>query len=415
MAKKCIHFSKAFLPCAIISIALILFGIAGFFIKGINFGLDYRPGLLEEVRIAPTVLDVTYSGSSNVTLNLTNTQVEAVISGTGAENETRSFLFSENETVASLAASLNTIDGVSAVVNGAYGNTSSSALFTNSMLSNRLSAVPYRLYASGQTVVEVSEVRDALSSLGGISVQQLGTGADASFQIRMADKGAGASGADLQDTILQILENKFGADNVSVVRTDFIGSSFSRSIALQSVLLLGGAILLIWLYATIRFHWDFALGSIIALIHDALIMMTFIVWTQLEFSTMIVAAVLTIIGYSINATIVILDRERTLLPLMSDIKKFSDIIDYALTDTLSRSIITTATTMFAALSLYVFTSGNIKNFALALIVGLVSGCYSSMFISSGFIAATRKNWKSEYGIHHSLKTKAGVFDAGVSV
>ena len=415
MAKKCIHFSKAFLPCAIISIALILFGIAGFFIKGINFGLDYRPGLLEEVRIAPAVLDVTYSGSSNVTLNLTNTQVEAVISGTGAENETRSFLFSENETVASLAASLNTIDGVSAVVNGAYGNTSSSALFTNSMLSNRLSAVPYRLYASGQTVVEVSEVRDALSSLGGISVQQLGTGADASFQIRMADKGAGASGADLQDTILQILENKFGADNVSVVRTDFIGSSFSRSIALQSVLLLGGAILLIWLYATIRFHWDFALGSIIALIHDALIMMTFIVWTQLEFSTMIVAAVLTIIGYSINATIVILDRERTLLPLMSDIKKFSDIIDYALTDTLSRSIITTATTMFAALSLYVFTSGNIKNFALALIVGLVSGCYSSMFISSGFIAATRKNWKSEYGIHHSLKTKAGVFDAGVSV
>ena len=415
MAKKCIHFSKAFLPCAIISIALILFGIAGFFIKGINFGLDYRPGLLEEVRIAPAVLDVTYSGSSNVTLNLTNTQVEAVISGTGAENETRSFLFSENETVASLAASLNTIDGVSAVVNGAYGNTSSSALFTNSMLSNRLSAVPYRLYASGQTVVEVSEVRDALSSLGGISVQQLGTGADASFQIRMADKGAGASGADLQDTILQILENKFGADNVSVIRTDFIGSSFSRSIALQSVLLLGGAILLIWLYATIRFHWDFALGSIIALIHDALIMMTFIVWTQLEFSTMIVAAVLTIIGYSINATIVILDRERTLLPLMSDIKKFSDIIDYALTDTLSRSIITTATTMFAALSLYVFTSGNIKNFALALIVGLVSGCYSSMFISSGFIAATRKNWKSEYGIHHSLKTKAGVFDAGVSV
>lgn len=394
---------------------MILFGIAGFFIKGINFGLDYRPGLLEEVRIAPAVLDVTYSGSSNVTLNLTNTQVEAVISGTGAENETRSFLFSENETVASLAASLNTIDGVSAVVNGAYGNTSSSALFTNSMLSNRLSAVPYRLYASGQTVVEVSEVRDALSSLGGISVQQLGTGADASFQIRMADKGAGASGADLQDTILQILENKFGADNVSVIRTDFIGSSFSRSIALQSVLLLGGAILLIWLYATIRFHWDFALGSIIALIHDALIMMTFIVWTQLEFSTMIVAAVLTIIGYSINATIVILDRERTLLPLMSDIKKFSDIIDYALTDTLSRSIITTATTMFAALSLYVFTSGNIKNFALALIVGLVSGCYSSMFISSGFIAATRKNWKSEYGIHHSLKTKAGVFDAGVSV
>ena len=100
---------------------------------------------------------------------------------------------------------------------------------------------------------------------------------------------------------------------------------------------------------------------------------------------------------------------------MKDTKKFTDIIDQALTDTLSRSIITTVTTMFAAASLYVFTQGDIKNFALALLVGLVSGCYSSIFISSGFIAATRKNWKPEYGIHHSLKLQKGVFDVGVSV
>ena len=190
--------------------------------------------------------------------------------------------------------------------------------------------------------------------------------------------------------------------------------NFSKSIALQSIILLAATVALIWLYSAIRFHWDFALGAIIALLHDSLIMMTFIVWSQIEFSTMTVAAILTIVGYSINDTIVILDRERSLLPVL-ETKKFNDILDRALTDTLSRSIITTLTTLFAAASLFIFTTGDIQNFALALMVGLLSGCYSSMFISSGFISATRKNWKPEYGIHHSLKMQKGVFETGVTV
>ncbi|MBR7065017.1 MAG: protein translocase subunit SecF, partial [Treponema sp.] len=209
-------------------------------------------------------------------------------------------------------------------------------------------------------------------------------------------------------------EEKFGKNNVAIVRTDFIGSSFSKSIAFQSIIVLIGSILLIFLYSAFRFHWDFALGAVLALIHDVLIILSFLVWTQLEFSTMIVAAILTIVGYSINATIVILDRERSLLPIMNA-KKFTDIINQALSDTLTRSVITTLTTLFAAVALYVFTSGDIKNFSLALIVGLISGCYSSIFISSAFIVATRKNWKPEYGIHHSLKTQTGVFNAGVTV
>ena len=89
----------------------------------------------------------------------------------------------------------------------------------------------------------------------------------------------------------------------------------------------------------------------------------------------------------------------------------------SLSETLSRSIITTVTTLFAVVSLYIFTSGTIKDFALSLIVGLLAGCYSSLFISSGFISMLRKNWKPEYGIHHSNKTAKGVLtlDAGVQV
>jgi preprotein translocase subunit SecF len=93
-------------------------------------------------------------------------------------------------------------------------------------------------------------------------------------------------------------------------------------------------------------------------------------------------------------------------------------LNKSLSDTLARSILTTVTTLFAVVSLYIFTTGSIKDFALAVIVGLFSGCYSSMFISGGFISAGRKNWKPEFGVHHSEKSmKKGVLqmDSGVTV
>ncbi len=163
-------------------------------------------------------------------------------------------------------------------------------------------------------------------------------------------------------------------------------------------------ILLIWLYAAIRFHWDFALGSVIALLHDTLIMLTFICWSGMEFSTTVLAAVLTIVGYSINATVVILDRIRYNLKMMPEVKSFNEILNKSLSDTFVRSILTTVTTLMAVVSLYVFTTGSIKDFSLALIVGLISGIYSSIFISSAFISLSRKNWKPEFGVHHSLKS-----------
>ena len=123
----------------------------------------------------------------------------------------------------------------------------------------------------------------------------------------------------------------------------------------------------------------------------------------MEFSNTVLAAVLTIIGYSINATVVILDRIRYNLKYMPEAKEFNEILNKSLSDTFLRSILTTVTTLFAVVSLYVFTTGSIKDFALAMIVGLISGMYSSIFISSGFISACRKNWKPEYGVHHSLK------------
>ena len=397
---KRLNFNKGFLPCAVLSIVIIAFGIAGFFTKGINFGIDFKPGLIEEVRVAPPVAEVTYDGSAKVAMELSAGQLDLVISGLGAVNETRSFNFAEFTDVAGLAAEMNKVSGVNVkVLDGTFDTTK---LFLNSAVSNQLTNSVLYIYPAGTSEITTDDIRDALASLTGISVKQLGQGADASYQIRMAATKE-LSQADLQDSVNNQLYSSFGKEKVAIVKTDFIGSSMSNSIASKSILMFVLTVALIWIYAAFRFHWDFALGSVIALIHDTLIMLTFIIWTQMEFSTTVLAAVLTIIGYSINATVVILDRIRYNLVYMKDVKNFTPVLNQSLSDTLVRSILTTVTTLFAVISLYVFTTGSIKDFSLAMIVGLISGMYSSIFISSGFIQLFRRTWKPEFGVHHSLK------------
>ena len=413
--KKVIHFSKVFLPCAIFSLALIILGIVGFCTKGINLGLDFKPGLIEELRIAPVAVEVTYSGNAKATIDLERDRADVVISGTGAENQTASFLYSSYPTVKELADALNTVEGVSAKVLSS-GDESSYKIFVNSAVSTQLTKDAFRIYAKNAEV-SIDEVRTALDGVKGVSIKALGTGETKSVQIRMAADSEEDSSAVLQATIIEKLGNAFGSEKIAIIKTDFIGSSFSKTLATKSIILLLCTVILIWAYAAFRFHWDFALGSVVALFHDILIMFTFIVWTQMEFTTTVLAAVLTLVGYSINATVVILDRVRFNLKTVK-VNKFSELIDSALSDTLGRSIITTVTTLFAVVSLFVFTTGSIKDFALALIVGLISGCYSSIFISSGFISLLRKNWKPEFGIHHSEKAmKKGQLqmDAGVNV
>lgn len=405
MEKKLIHFSKFFLPAAIISIAIIIFGVVGFVTRGINFGIDFKPGLVEEVRIAPVSVELTYSGSAKVTADIAKTSFDLIISGSGAENETKVFAYSDYATVKDIVDALNGVDYVSAVLK-TDGSEPSSLLFVSSDVSTQLSENPLYLYAAPENVT-TDDVRNALAELSGISVKAIGDKNSASYQIRMAEPEGDASGTDLQGEVLSALSAKFGENTVTVVKTDFIGSSFSKSIAMRTVILLIATSILIWAYAALRFHWDFALGAIIALVHDALIMFTFIIWTRMEFSAMVFAAVLTIVGYSINDTVVILDRVRSNLRV-TKVKTFNELLDRSLSDTLGRSIITTFTTLIAVVALFIFTSGAIKDFALALIVGLLSGCYSSLWISSGFISLCRRNWKPEYGVHHSLKTKTGV-------
>ena len=394
------NFNKGFIPCAIISLAIIIFGIVGFFTKGINLGLDFKPGLIEEIRVAPPVATLSYEGPAKITVDLSDGQMDLVISGLGATNETRAYNFNQYATVQALADEVNKSGDVKMTVkNGSFDTTK---LFLDSAVSNMLSTNDLYIYPAGTSDITTDDVRAALAGVAGVDVKQLGSGADASYQIRMGATKE-SSQEELQSAVNQKLYSKFGKEQVAIIKTDFIGAGMSSSIASKSILMFVCVIVLIWAYAAIRFHWDFALGSVVALIHDVLIMFTFIVWTQMEFSTTVLAAVLTIVGYSINATVVILDRIRYNMKMMPNVKSFNEILNQSLTDTLTRSILTTVTTLFAVISMFVFTTGSIKDFSLALIVGLISGMYSSIFISSAFISFSRRNWKAEYGVHHSLK------------
>lgn len=413
MTKKIYNFSKGFIPCAILSAVVILFGIVGFFVKGINFGIDFRPGLIEEVKIAPASANLSYSGDANAVVEVSNTSLIIVVSGLGAENMTKTYLYSQYPTLADIVAAID-VPGVKASLI-TDGSESSYNLYVDSSVSMQLGQTPLALYAKNFEG-NIDDVRSVVESIQKASFKPLGTQSNRSFQIRVPVENGENSNEKIQNAITTVLDDAFGTENVAVIKTDFIGSSMSNSLATKAVVFLILTFFMIWAYSAIRFHWDFALGAIVALLHDTLIMFTFIVWTRMEFTTTVFAAVLTIVGYSINDTVVILDRVRDNLR-KEKVSNFNQLLNMSLSETLSRSIITTVTTMFAALSLYIFASGSIKDFALALLVGLISGCYSSIFISSGFISLCRKNWKPEFGIHHSNKTARGVLnvDAGVQV
>mgnify|MGYP002626812461 CR=1 FL=1 len=391
--KKVIHFSKFFVCAVILSLALIVSGVFSVLTRGVNFGLDFKPGMIEEFRIDPTVLELTYNGSATITVDPSASALDLIVSGVGAENRTVTLPYAENPTVADLAQKISEVENIGVnVLNGSVASTE--GLFINSAVSTTLGANPLRIHAADESVnVNADEVREALKDIEGADVKTLGSGKDASYQIRLGI-AEGDTQKSIQEKTNTALTAAFGEDKVAIVKSDFIGAQFSQSLIRDSIILVLATLVLIWLYSTIRFHWDFALAAVIAIIHDSLIMVTFVTWSQMEFTTTTLAAILTIIGYSINATVVILDRVRYNMAIV-ETNKFTDILNIALTETLSRSIITTLTTLFAVVSLFIFTTGTIHDFALALIVGLISGAYSSIFIAGAFISCARRNYENK--------------------
>jgi preprotein translocase subunit SecF len=385
--KKVIKFSALFIPTTILSVALIAFGLFGYVTKGFNLGLDFQAGFIEKVKIAPTAFSLTYNGPKSVTISQSSTALAVVVTGVDSDNQSFNYAYAAYPTVGDFARAIVGIEGVSVALNAAE-STPLKSVFPDSEVLSRLGAEPYRFHyvPAGAPAIASDEVRAKLSAFPNAALQVLGDPAERFFQIRLEDDGSDPQASqNLRKGLNAALNEAYGADSVAVIGTDYVGSRFSRGLASQAAWLVGLTLVLIWGYCAIRFRWDFAVGGVLAILHDALIMIGFIVWTRMEFNATTIAAILTILGYSINDTVVIFDRIRENMKY-NPTMKMVDILNLAQTEILGRTIITSCATMLAVGSLYFFTTGDMKNFAAALLVGMVSGVYSTIYIASAFIA-----------------------------
>ncbi len=223
--------------------------------------------------------------------------------------------------------------------------------------------------------VEAQDVRKAVDSIGlegNKTIQQSG---DRNYLIRTR-----ALSQNESDKLFKGMQDKLG--KVTLLRTDLVGPVMGKELAYKALLALFIASVLMVIYITIRFEFKQGIAAIIALLHDTLVVTGIFSLLQIEVDTAFVAAVLTIIGYSINDTIVIFDRIRENLRMRKKGESLEDLVNKSLWQTLARSINTVLTVMFVLLAMYLLGGSTIKTFVLAMLIGVASGAYSSIFNAS---------------------------------
>ena len=229
--------------------------------------------------------------------------------------------------------------------------------------------------------VQIADVRSAVSSIEGVRVQNVGSSDDGRYQIRVK-LPEGTTQRSAENMINSLLAARFG--NFSMLESSFIGAKFSSSLITGSVKAVAIALALILVYVWIRFKVAYAIGSIIALMHDVLLMLGFISLTGFEISSTTIAAILTIIGYSLNNTIVIFDRVRESINNDHN-QDLSDVMDYGVNSSLSRTTFSSVTTLLAVIPLAILSTGDVRSFAICMIFGVVVGTYSSNFLATNIL------------------------------
>ncbi len=395
----------------VVSILLIAAGISMLINNdGFNLGIDFKSGLSLRTQIAPEACRITYTGDGDARLNLRNDVLTLTITRPDATISTYEFPFSRYMTLEELIngmpgdEGLASIEGItveslydkSRLPPGAGGvlPTEYIAGLEYPVQLNEQPAVLNMINGNESDYISINSFRDAISELGDPQIQVIGKPHQQEFQIKIEDPGDVEDFSNVMTSrIRRMLAEKYGADRVLIKQTDYVGPEFSQELGRQVAYLTSFALLLILAYIWFRFQLAYAVAAIIALIHDVAIMLGFIGAFQIEVSTATMAAVLTIIGYSLNDTIVVFDRIRENIGLMRD-SDFETVVNTSITQSLSRTLITSLTTMLAVVAIYIFATGSIKDFALNMIVGIIVGTYSSIFIASpvlmGWINAVRK-------------------------
>ena len=221
--------------------------------------------------------------------------------------------------------------------------------------------------------------------LGEIQLQTIGNGND--IVIKVQDK---KNNENTQSETIQIIKNSLSGESVEYRRAEFVGPKVGGELVNAGIIAVIFSLIGILIYIWIRFQWNFALGAIIALVHDVILTLGFFSVLQLEFNLATVAAVLTIAGYSINDTVVIYDRIRDTMRKYKQIT-FDKVINISLNGTLSRTLTTSLTTLLALIALYTFGGIVISSFIIALIWGVLIGTYSSVYVASPILTYLKQD------------------------
>ncbi len=241
-----------------------------------------------------------------------------------------------------------------------------------------------------ESSINASSIRDSLNSmeLGDVNVKKFGKEGD--YLIKVEQKNTNNS--KLIPEIKKKLSDNLNAD-IDFRRVENVGPKVSTELLESSVIAISLALAAMLFYIWVRFEWQFSVGSIIALFHDVIITLGIFSILSLEINLSIIAAVLTIVGYSMNDTVVIYDRIRENLYKYNKIS-ISDIANLSINETLARTIITSVTTLLALISIYILGGEILRGFSFAMILGVLIGTYSSIFVASPILKFFKVSYKT---------------------
>ena len=238
--------------------------------------------------------------------------------------------------------------------------------------------------------ISISNVRDSFNSLNlnGVNVKKFGNQTDYIIKFQNTD----VKNPDFVNEIKKNLQNSSGYD-FSFRRVENVGPKVSSELLKSGIIAIALSLFAMLFYIWVRFEWQFSIGAIMALFHDVIVTLGIFSIFSLEINLSIVAAVLTIVGYSMNDTVVIYDRVRDNLKKYSNIKIF-ELTNISINETLSRTIITSITTLLALVSIYVFGGEILKGFSFAMILGVFFGTYSSIYIACPLLVSLNVTQKT---------------------
>ena len=238
--------------------------------------------------------------------------------------------------------------------------------------------------------ISISNVRDSFNSLNlnGVNVKKFGNQTDYIIKFQNTD----VKNPDFVNEIKKNLQNSSGYD-FSFRRVENVGPKVSSELLKSGIIAIALSLFAMLFYIWVRFEWQFSIGAIMALFHDVIVTLGIFSIFSLEINLSIVAAVLTIVGYSMNDTVVIYDRVRDNLKKYSNIQIF-ELTNISINETLSRTIITSITTLLALVSIYVFGGEILKGFSFAMILGVFFGTYSSIYIACPLLVSLNVTQKT---------------------